>query len=184
MLEALKTAQRSALEAGEFSNLDPHYNELVNFYNGTSELIKTLDYQKKNSVLRPADISLLVALESRLNVIEKQSEMYIQELEHIKDPSSRRDLVCLIIESQPFPKSVKQNKPLKESLTLKLLTGVMTQCIPLSSVNASVITEFSSRSKNPITVANNTASVSNNNQVVFNVSSTVFFLRSRHLQAF
>lgn len=172
MLEDLGSKQKELLLNQEFSTLDQQSNALYEIYNQCKEIIPTLQNEKKTKILRCADIHLTSCVENELEFLMKQTEMYIKEIEHLNNPNAVVDLACLIIENQPFPKSVKQNKPIKESITLKLITGALTQCTPISNVSACVIAEMSSKRKNPIIVSNNTAELKDN-VAIFSVCTKI-----------
>lgn len=122
-------------------------------------------------ILEPVDISRVNVLQNELSIELQQLEMYERELKVAAHPDNvTREQIpaTLVIIKQPFPRSVKQNKPMEDGVTLRLLTGVYYKVCATGLVRADVITDYTTRSKkNPTTVQNNLKPIQNN-VAVFN----------------
>lgn len=121
-----------------------------------------------SKLIPPLYIELFMSAENDIHHLLKQTEIYIEELNHIKNPSHCPELASLIIEKQPFPKSVNQNKPLKDGVVVHLITGACVTYRALSPVVGSILIDFQARSKQQIIVQNNITEI-NNNKAIFNV---------------
>lgn len=119
--------------------------------------------------LFPQDIELTWMLENQINLIQARINVLINEIKYINDPKYVENMAYLVISSQPFPKSVKQNKPLKEDIIISLISSSSYTCKPIGDVCAEVLSNINQKkSKNQSLIQNNTAKMISN-KAIFNV---------------
>ena len=107
-------------------------------------LRQQLEHLRAHVLLLPLEISLLnqFLLESSLQL--KQLQLYQVELEgYMQNKTAQAFVVpaALVITQQPFPKSVKQNKPVDDGLHVRLLTGAACSIWPTEQVFATIVTD-------------------------------------------
>lgn len=130
------------------------------------------------SQLDAADIAKYSALKIEFMIDLKQVELYELELQNFSGGNAKFQLptnrvaAALLITKQPFPKSVKQNKPVESGgVTVRLLTGALSQNAWNSGtlIKAEVCSDYSAKpKKNPMTVKNNVKELENGS-AIFNV---------------
>lgn len=107
--------------------------------------------------------------ESEILLIQAKINVLINEIKYINNPEYVKNMAYLVISSQPFPKSVKQNKPLKEDIIVSLITSSSYTCKPLGEVKAEVSPNlFQQKTKTQSFIKNNTAKIVSN-KAIFNV---------------
>lgn len=173
VMESTQTLESHLKELFHNHDIEHLDNILESLFSHLSDLQNFKDFLKRNfttQYLMPQDIELTSSIENTIVYIQYKINMIINEIKHVQNPEGNQELpACLNITSQPFPKSAKQNKPLKEGIVVNLITGSSYICKPLSDVKADVITNFQSKSKDQSLIKNNTATMSNNEAVFNNI---------------
>lgn len=157
--------QGGQLNNEQYDSLLLSLNNVMNVLRGLGSYIEN---EFSSRLLSPDTIEIFQSTKDEIHYLLKQTEIYLEEVNHIRNPSLRPELVSLIIEKQPFPKSVNQNKPLKDSVILQLITGSCVTYRTLGPVVGSILIEYQARSKQQITIQNNIAEI-NSDKVIFNV---------------
>jgi hypothetical protein len=107
-------------------------------------LRQQLENLRAHVLLLPVELSLLNQLRLELSLQMKQLQLYHIELEGYTHSRTTQSFVvpaALVITQQPFPKSVKQNKPVDDGIYVRLLTGAACAIWPADAVVASVVSE-------------------------------------------
>eukprot|EP01114_Cavostelium_apophysatum_P010405 TRINITY_DN2406_c0_g1_i2.p1 TRINITY_DN2406_c0_g1~~TRINITY_DN2406_c0_g1_i2.p1 ORF type:complete len:779 (+),score=200.03 TRINITY_DN2406_c0_g1_i2:287-2623(+) len=105
-------------------------------------LVNLLDHFK----LEPEEMHLLLQMQQDLFFWSRQLELYAQELQ-IMHAGGSTPCFGLVISTQPFPNSVKQNKSIDEPMGVHLITGAKFDTKPRVIVKAEVIEASSAGSK-------------------------------------
>jgi len=107
------------------------------------------------SMLLPNEIHQIDRYLTELNIMSQQVDLFVTELIQMVildlQPS---ELVKLVISRQPFPCSVKQNKPVTSPTHVRLLTSARVSVRPTTLCKAIVVLPPSKSKKNNITVNN------------------------------
>mmetsp|Transcript_16692 Transcript_16692/g.23195 ORF Transcript_16692/g.23195 Transcript_16692/m.23195 type:complete len:592 (-) Transcript_16692:663-2438(-) len=152
--EKIRVEQKQALypiQPDLFSALDRQQKEVKS---AIEMCDKQLNYLLDTQFLDSAEMHQLLQAQSQLAILIKQLELYIQELYSLKSDSFLPSF-ALVILSQPFPDSVKQNKSIDEPVTVKLLTGAKFDSRPNSaSVRAEIINVNSKNKKMAVGIEN------------------------------
>lgn len=165
----IRSSIEELLRTFNLDQLDTISQMVANVMNNLQNLVIFIQNEECSKFLEAAILEVYSSSENEIHYMIKEAEIYIKELNHIKNPSYYPELVSLVIEKQPFPKSVKQNKPLKESIIVKLITGSCTTYRTLGPMTGSIIMDFQTRSKQQITVSNNISEVNNDRATFDNI---------------
>lgn len=115
-------------------------------------------------LLRPTEVATAHDALGELRLAALLADMHTRELAQlaagIVDPST---LACLAIQRQPFPCSVKQNKPVGDATLLRVLTGARVNVTPVTQCKVVVVAPTSSKSKKQaVTVVNDEVGLDSN----------------------
>jgi len=90
-----------------------------------------------------------------------QLEIFEEELKYYSS-KKYNNLAAIVIIKQPFPLSIRQNKPLEGEITVRLLSGSTYTAVPSGPIQVQIVTSSSSKSqKNPLTVKNENKDMEN-----------------------
>ncbi len=117
--------------------------------------------------MEPSEMDVSLQLLDQLALQMKQCELFIQELKSFVKPNSPpmycfyslslilSGSVSLTIVQQPFPASVKQNKPMEDVISVRLLCGAKFEPYGTAQIKAEILHSASAKSKkNQIGVEN------------------------------
>jgi hypothetical protein len=134
------------------------YNQLnvilQNYRNELEDIFKRIHTLQTQYLLHSNEIYRCIILLNEHQIQMKQLEIYEEELKmYSRKDYNNNGLASIVISKQPFPLSIRQNKPLEEEVTVRLLTGSTYNAAPTGRIGVEIVTSNSSKSKkNPLTV--------------------------------
>lgn len=167
-------AQSNIFRESEETNVEDQYTLLNSMLDNCKSLQWVIGTVKETQILSPSNIEMISSIEDELVSTKMQVNMYVEELNFLLNPDIEPMCACLVIERQPFPKSVHQNKPLKDPIVVKILTGISTETYAIGNMEASVEAGFITKSTNQY-VSNNEAVV-DDGTALFYVSYIYIFM--------
>lgn len=90
------------------------------------------------ALLHTADVSRIFWLQPEMHICRVQLELYMNEINHLLNPSEAWKCTELVLEEHPFPISLKQKENVPR-VVVRLLTGACTNIASISVVEARVV---------------------------------------------
>lgn len=147
-LEILRGSQRSMLVPIHETEYKDILNKQMEIRRATESFLSEIEELSKTVLLEPSEIHSSIQLERTFRIQLKQLELYEQELQYyVQGPTVSKCFGTLVIEEQPFPKSVKKETSVGGPITVRLLSGAKTDIWPASPVKAELIYEEFYQSK-------------------------------------
>lgn len=168
-LRVIESTQMEIIQNGNITLLQESLNKLHSQLSILNEIQAFLKQNISNRLLTPQDFDLTWILEDEILSIQCKTNVLINEINHINNPNHVYDLAYLIISKQPFPKSVKQNKPLKEDIVVELITASTCICNILGDTKAEVMSNFQTKNKTQSMAQNNRSKMVDNKAVFNNI---------------
>eukprot|EP01101_Sappina_pedata_P008874 TRINITY_DN500_c0_g1_i1.p1 TRINITY_DN500_c0_g1~~TRINITY_DN500_c0_g1_i1.p1 ORF type:complete len:729 (+),score=230.74 TRINITY_DN500_c0_g1_i1:157-2187(+) len=144
LIKTIRDIQKKSLEDGNavdenMVNLRNEQLKLANSLNATSNVLKEM---YRSVEMRSEDLTRWESMVLEVNLMQRQLNLYIQELLQYAGNAIPNALLCLVIIKQAFPIVLVQGHQLRDDeLVVQLLTGACVNVKILSKVKASIMAD-------------------------------------------